>query len=293
MPDAEDWERHELPSLRGIAYKAKTQPGYRFRDLSRNIDETLLSHCFVRKLNKKAASGVDRMTYIGYKENFAANITNLIDRLKRGGYRAKLVKRKHIPKGAGKTRPLGIPVIEDKLLQTAVSEILSAIYEQDFHPFSYGYRPKRSARQAADDLVVRMQFGRFGYVVEADIKGFFNHIDHDKLLEMLAQRIDDRRFLRLINKWLKAGILEEDMGIPLHSRGKASSTRKQAPRKVAASPRYSPISTCTTSSMNGSRTSSNPTVKEMQSSAGMPMILSAHFNTQAMQNGFIKRYPGD
>jgi len=153
------------------------------------------------------------MTYVGYKENFAANTTNLIDRLKRGGYRAKLVKRKHIPKGAGKTRPLGIPVIEDKLLQTAVSEILSAIFEQDFHPFSYGYRPKRSARQAVDDLVVRIQFGRFGYVVEADIKGFFNHIDHDKLLEMLAQRIDDRRFLRLINKWLKAGILEEDSSI--------------------------------------------------------------------------------
>jgi group II intron reverse transcriptase/maturase len=212
MPDAEDWERHELTSLRGIAYKAKTKPDYRFRDLSRCIDETLLSYCF-RKINKKAASGVDRVTYGSYKENYGANIENLIGRLKRGGYRAKLVKRKHIPKGAGKTRPLGIPVLEDKLLQTAVSEILSAIYEQDFHPFSYGYRPGRGARQAADDLVVRMQFGRFGYVVEADIKGFFNHIDHDKLLEMMAQRVDDKRFLRLINKWLKAGILEEDKSI--------------------------------------------------------------------------------
>ncbi len=91
-------------------------------------------------------------------------------------------------------------MLEDKLLQTAVTEILSVIYEHDFHPFSYGCRPRRGARQAADDLVVRMQFGRFGHVVEADIKGFFNHIDHDKLLEMLAQRVDDRRFLRLINK---------------------------------------------------------------------------------------------
>ncbi len=108
------------------------------------------------------------MTYSGYKEKFSANVENLIGRLKRAGYRAKLVKRKHIPKGAEKTRPLGIPVIEDKLLQTAASEILSAIYEQDFHPFSYGYRRRRGARQAADDLVVRMQFGRFGYVVEAD-----------------------------------------------------------------------------------------------------------------------------
>jgi group II intron reverse transcriptase/maturase len=212
VPDAEDWERHELSSLRGIAYKAKTKPDYRFRDLSRCLDEALLGHCF-RGLNKQAASGVDRVTYGSYKENHVANIEELIERLKRGGYRAKLVKRKHIPKRAGKTRPLGIPVLEDKLLQTAVSEILSAIYEQDFHPFSYGYRPRRGARQAADDLVVRMQFGRFGHVVEADIKGFFNHLDHEKLLEMLAQRIDDRRFLRLINKWLKAGILEEDKSL--------------------------------------------------------------------------------
>lgn len=218
IPDAEDWERHELTSLRGIAYKAKTQPNYRFRDLSRCIDETLLSYSF-GKLNKKAASGVDRVTYSGYEGNYTANIEDLIGRLKRGGYRARLVKRKHIPKGAGKTRPLGLPVLEDKLLQTAASEILSAIYEQDFYPFSYGYRPRRSARQAADDLVMRMQFGRFGYVVEADIKGFFTHIDHDKLLEMLAQRIDDKRFLRLINKWLKAGILEEDNSITYPEEG--------------------------------------------------------------------------
>ena len=212
IPDAEDWERHELTFLRGIAYKAKTKADYRFRDLSRCLDNTLLRYCF-GKLNSKAASGVDRVTYQSYKGNLAANIANLIERLKRGGYRAKLVKRKHIPAGPGKTRPLGIPVLEDKLVQTAVSTILSAIYEQDFHAFSYGYRPRRNARQATDDLVVRLQFGRFGYVVEADIKGFFNHIDHDKLLAMLAQRIDDQRFVRLISKWLKAGILEEDNSI--------------------------------------------------------------------------------
>ena len=115
IPDAEDWEYYELSFLRGIAYKAKKQPNYRFRDLSRSVDKTLLSYCF-RKLNKKAASGVDRVTYIGYRENFTANITDLIERLKRGGYRAKLVKRKHIPKGPGKTRALGIPVLEDKLV---------------------------------------------------------------------------------------------------------------------------------------------------------------------------------
>lgn len=209
IPDAEDWEHYELPSLRGIARKAKQEPAYRFRDLSRCLNETHLKYAFSR-MNKKAASGVDKVTYLDYQENFDNNVKDLIDRLKRQSYKAKLVKRKHIPKAPGKTRPLGLPILEDKLLQTAASDLLSAIFEQDFYNFSYGYRPKRSARQAADDLTVRMQFGRFSFVVEADIKGFFNHIDHDVLLEFIARRVDDKRFLRLISKWLKAGILEED-----------------------------------------------------------------------------------
>ena len=125
------------------------------------------------------------MTYKNYQENFDENTGQLIEQLKRQSYKAKRVKRKHIPKAPGKTRPLGLPVLEDKLLQTVSSDLLSAIYEQDFYDFSYGYRPKRGARQATDDLTVRMQYGRFGYVVEADIKGFFNHIDHEILLELL------------------------------------------------------------------------------------------------------------
>lgn len=212
IPDIEDWGQHELTYLRGIAYKAKTQPDYRFRDLSRLLDKPLLEYCF-KRLNKRAAAGVDKVTYQDYQQQLDKNLENLIGRLKRGSYRAKLVKRKHIPKSPGKTRPLGIPVLEDKLVQTAVPELLNAIYEQDFHDFSYGYRPKRGARQSADDLTVRMQFGRFGYVVEADIKGFFNHLEHEKLLELIARRVDDRRFIRLIGKWLKAGILEEDGNI--------------------------------------------------------------------------------
>jgi len=209
IPDVEDWERHELTFLRGIAYKAKSKPDYRFRDLSRLLDKPLLEHCF-KRLNKRAAAGVDKVTYQDYQVKLTANLDDLISRLKRGAYRARLVKRKHIPKSPGKTRALGIPVLEDKLVQMAVSALLSAIYEQDFQPFSYGYRPRRGAREAADELTVRMQFGKFGYVVEADIKGFFNHLDHDQLLAMVAQRVDDKRFIRLIGKWLKAGILEED-----------------------------------------------------------------------------------
>ena len=209
IPDAEDWEYYELPSLRGIARKAKQAPAHRFRDLSRCLDKTQLQVAF-KGLNKKSATGVDGVNYSDYQKNIDSNLDDLIGRLKRQSYKAKLVKRKHIPKSPGKTRPLGIPVLEDKLLQTGTSNILSAIYEQDFYDFSYGYRPKRDARQCADDLTVRMQFGRFGYVVEADIKGFFNHIDHKMLLAMIAKRVDDKRFLRLIAKWLKAGILEED-----------------------------------------------------------------------------------
>jgi RNA-directed DNA polymerase len=209
IPDAEDWEYYELPALRGIARKAKQQPTYRFRDLSRCLNEPHLRYAF-SKMNKQAASGVDNVTYQDYQKHFDENAEDLIGRLKRQSYKARLVKRKHIPKSPGKTRPLGLPVLEDKLLQTAGSHLLSAIYEQDFHDFSYGYRPKRGARQCADDLSVRMQFGRFGYVVEADIKGFFNHIDHDVLLDFIALRVDDKRFLRLISKWLKAGILEEN-----------------------------------------------------------------------------------
>ncbi len=209
IPNIEDWEHYELPSLRGIARKAKHEPSYRFRDLSRCLDKTHLMHAF-KSMNKSAACGVDRVSYGDYRKQFDSHIDNLITRLKRGSYKARLVKRKHIPKGKGKTRPLGIPVVDDKLVQTTVSHLLSAIYEQDFYDFSYGYRPNKGSRQAADDLAARLNYGRCGYVVEADIKGFFNHIDHDILLDMISQRVDDKRFIRLINKWLKANVLEED-----------------------------------------------------------------------------------
>lgn len=209
MPNTKDWDHHKHPSLQGIAKRAKHQPDHRFRDLSRCLDEGLLRVAF-KQLNRNAAPGVDKVTVAQYQEQLEDNIADLVQRLKQGRYRAKLIRRKHIPKSPGKTRALGIPVLEDKLLQTAVALLLSSIYEQDFHDFSYGYRPKAGARRAVDDLTVRMQFGRFGYVVEADIRGFFDHIDHTQLLDMISRRVDDKRFIRLINKWLKAGILEED-----------------------------------------------------------------------------------
>jgi retron-type reverse transcriptase len=117
-------------------------------------------------------------------------------------------------------RPLGIPVVEDKLLQLAVAKILEAIYEEDFLRCSYAYRPKVGAHDAVDKLTVKLQFGRYGWVVEADIKGFFDHLDHEWLLKMLGERIRDRWLLWLIKKWLKAGVLEED-GQVIHGNGTA------------------------------------------------------------------------
>jgi RNA-directed DNA polymerase len=134
----------------------------------------------------------------------------LVEKLKQKRYRAKLIKRRYIPKENGKQRPLGIPALEDKIVQKAVAMILEAIYEPEFLDCSYGYRPGRGAKDAVSDLVFQFQYGVFGYLVEADIKGFFDNIDHDKLLAMLERRINDRAFMRLISKWLKAGILEPE-----------------------------------------------------------------------------------
>jgi RNA-directed DNA polymerase len=171
------------------------------------INGPMLYRCWQR-IRKNAAYGVDKVSAEEYGKHLLGNIRQLVDRLKRKSYRARLIRRHYIPKGNGKMRPLGIPVVEDKLLQLAVVEILQAIYEQDFLRCSYGYRPRLGALDAVDKLTIKLQFGRYGRVVEADIKGFFDNIDHARLLEMLAERIDDKALLQLIGKWLKAGVLD-------------------------------------------------------------------------------------
>jgi len=201
--------KHETTSLWGIAKRAQACKQHRFQDLYRLIDERLLLECWCN-LNKKAAGGVDGVTAAQYGESLAENISRLAHRLKTKSYRTKLVRRVYIPKGKGQVRPLGIPALEDKLVQLCCARILTSIYEQDFLPLSYGYRPGRSARDAVDDLGFNLQYGSYGYAVEADIKGYFDNIDHGQLLEMLERRIDDDAFLGLIRQWLKAGILEID-----------------------------------------------------------------------------------
>jgi group II intron reverse transcriptase/maturase len=175
-------------------------------------------------INKKAAAGVDNISAFEakvflkkkllprkeYEGNLLANVEDLVEQLKGKRYKAKLVRRQYIPKDNGKLRPLGIPAISDKLLQTGVKVILENIYEQDFLPCSYGYRPRTGATKALEDMHKELRTGRYYYIVEADIKGYFDNIDHDRLMDMLNQRIDDRSFTRLIRKWLKAGILDTD-----------------------------------------------------------------------------------
>jgi group II intron reverse transcriptase/maturase len=195
-------------SLRGIANKASSDEHHRFRNLFGLLTVSFLLSCWER-VNKKAASGVDRVSARSYAKELGDNVRDLWDRVKRGSYRARLVRRCHIPKEGGKTRPLGIPAVEDKLLQIAVSRILNAIYEPIFLACSWAYRLGRDAREAVRTLKQELQFGCYGYVVEIDIKGFFDRINHDQLMQMLELRIDDRPLLRLIGKWLKAGVLEE------------------------------------------------------------------------------------
>jgi RNA-directed DNA polymerase len=201
-------------SLQGIAKKAASQQGYRFRNLYGMLDEDFLRQCW-RDIRKDAAAGVDQVSAQAYEQHLDENLHRLVERLKQKRYRAKLVRRHYIPKGDGTQRPLGIPAVEDKLLQLAVARLLEAIYAQDFLRCSYGYRPQVGALEAVDTLTIKLQFGRYAWVVEADLKKFFDTIDHDGMVRMLAERIDDGALLRLIRKWLKAGVLDTD-GTVLH-----------------------------------------------------------------------------
>jgi RNA-directed DNA polymerase len=203
-----DWEIVQT-SLSGIAKKAERCPKHRFRNLYGMLNERFLRDSW-NWMNRNAAGGVDGVRAGDFEKDLDANIKELVDELKTGKYKARLVRRKYIPKGQGKVRPLGIPVVRDKLVQQSAKRILQAIYEQDFMRCSYGYRPKMGARDAVSKLTVKLQFGNYHHVVDADIRGFFDNMDHDWLIRMLEERVDDKPFLRLIRKWLKAGILEED-----------------------------------------------------------------------------------
>lgn len=207
-------EKRMQTSLSAITEKAKRDKKYRFRNLYRMLNGGSLIDTW-QAMNRRAAAGVDGYTVKDYEANFLENIVDLTKRLKGKRYRAKLVKRVYIPKSNGKMRPLGLPSVEDKLVQGVAARILGSIYEADFHQNSFGYRRNRKAWDALDKIRRYGTFEKINFVVEADIRGFFDNIDHDWLIRMLEERIDDRAFLNLIRKWLKAGILETD-GATIH-----------------------------------------------------------------------------
>lgn len=160
-------------------------------------------------LRPKAAPGVDGVTWHDYGQNLEANLQELHARVHRGGYRAKPSLRAYIPKPDGRQRPLGIAALEDKILQRAVVEVLNAIYEQDFLGFSYGFRPGRRPHDALDALATAIRRKRVNWVLDADFRDYFSSLDHRWLVRMLEHRIGDRRILRLIQRWLAAGVIEE------------------------------------------------------------------------------------
>jgi RNA-directed DNA polymerase len=194
--------------LHGVREAARKDRTLKFTALLHHINEDCLREAFFN-LKKHAAVGVDEVTWQDYGRNLEANLEGLHERIHRGSYRAKPSKRIYIPKADGRQRPIGIASLEDKIVQQAVVWVLNAIYEQDFRGFSYGFRPGRSQHQALDALTVAICDRQVNWVLDADIRGFFDNISHEWLMKFLEHRISDQRILRLIRKWLTAGISEE------------------------------------------------------------------------------------
>lgn len=178
-------------------------------------------------LKRDASAGVDGETWRSYAENWGENLKDLSERLARGAYRAKPVKRSYIPKADGKQRPLGVTSLEDKIAQRAAVEVMNAIYETDFLGFSYGYRPGRSPHQCLDALYVGLMKRQVNFVLDADISGFFDGINHEWLMKFIEHRITDPKLLRLIRKWLNAGVMEN---------GKWRANEEGTPQGGSASP---------------------------------------------------------
>ena len=194
--------------LERIAEQAKRAPGMVFRSLAHNLDIEWLHEAY-KRTRKDGATGVDGQSATEYAVNLTANLRQLLERAKSGTYVAPPVRRVHIPKGSGKeTRPLGIPTFEDKVLQRAVAMVLESVYEQDFLDCSYGFRPRRSAHQALGDLWGATMKSAGGWVLEIDVRKFFDNLDHGHLREILRRRVVDGVLIRLIGKWLNAGVLE-------------------------------------------------------------------------------------
>jgi group II intron reverse transcriptase/maturase len=179
----------------------------RFSALLHHVTVDRLREAFLN-IKRNAKPGVDGVTWEQYEADLEENIRDLNSRLRQGAYRAQPSRRVYIPKSDGRMRPLGIAALEDKIVQRAVSEVLNAIYEVDFLGFSYGFRPGRRAHVALDALAVGIRFKKISWILDADVRGYFDAISHDWMMKFMGHRIADKRVLRLIKKWLKAGVIE-------------------------------------------------------------------------------------
>ena len=195
--------KREILSARASEIRSKP-----LNNLACFIDKDWLVESW-RRLNKQSASGIDRVSSEAYAENLSENIDTLLKEMKLGSYRPLPLRRVYIPKANGKRRKLGLPALKDKLAQQSVSMILTEVYEQEFLPMSFGYRPGRTAHSALNAVKEVIAKGKVSWVVDVDISSFFDEMSHEWLMKFLRHRIADKHLLRLISKWLKAGVMEE------------------------------------------------------------------------------------
>jgi group II intron reverse transcriptase/maturase len=214
-------------ALERVRQAARRDRKMRFTALLHHVYNVEMLRAAFFSLKREAAPGVDGQTWRHYGEALEENLQDLSDRLKRGAYRAKPVRRVFIPKADGRQRPLGVTALEDKIVQRATVEVLNAIYETDFLGFSYGFRPGRSQHKALDALYAGLLTRKVNWVLDIDIRGFFDAIEHEWLVKFVEHRIADRRVVRLIQKWLNAGVLEE---------GKRMKVEEGTPQGGSASP---------------------------------------------------------
>ena len=217
--------------LLGVREAARREREQEFTSLLHHLTPELLRASFF-ELKKQAAPGIDGETWRDCAEGFERRIDDLHSRIHRGAYRAKPSKRSYIPKPEGGMRPLGMAALEDKIVQQAARTVLECIYEQDFLGFSYGYRPGRSSHQALDALFVGISRRKVNWIIDADIRGFFDNISHEWLMKFVEHRIADKRMLRLLKKWLRAGVSED---------GKWSPTKVGTPQGAVISPLFANV----------------------------------------------------
>jgi RNA-directed DNA polymerase len=265
--------------LHGVRERARKNQQERFTALLHHMNVDLLRDSFYG-LKRKAAPGVDGVTWREYETGLEDRLQDLHGRVHRGAYRAQASKRVWIPKANGKLRPLGIAALEDKIVQSAVVTVLNQIYEEDFRGISYGFRPGRSQHGALDALYVGIRGRKVNWILDLDLKGFFDHLDKAHLMEMVGRRIADTRILRLIRKWLKAGVIEN---------GEWSETEQGTPQGSVMSPLLANVYLHYMYSTSGPA-SGGKVRKATSSSFATRMMPSLGFSTNTKRRSFSNSY---